>query len=80
MNYILTIICRERDKLGDRPAVTYVVKRDANSYDLNFFKLRGMYNPELSYYVVRSGSNFSDSEIIDFVERHNFKEPYAVRI
>lgn len=49
----ITIVCREVDKNTGEIA-SYLCKRDVNDSDIHICKLRGMLNPELNYYAIRT--------------------------
>lgn len=80
MESTFVIVCKWFDKFSVRPPVTYVVKHDATPYDVYFFKLRGLYNPELNYYLMKVPVGYTDADIIQCIKGHNFKEPYVVKL
>ena len=49
----ITIICREVCKTTGDIAV-YVCKKDVEDRDLQIVKIRGVFNPELAYYAIRT--------------------------
>lgn len=63
----ITIICREVCKTTGCIAV-YVCKKDVEDRDLQIVKIRGVFNPELSYYAIRT-CVADDAEALDDIVR-----------
>lgn len=53
MDTSITIVCREVDKNTGRIA-TYVCKKNVGNNDLQIVRIRSTFNPELTYYAIRT--------------------------
>ena len=76
VNIRLSIVCREIDK-NTGAIATYVCKNDIDENDLNFFKFRAVFNPELSYYtiltrIVENPEALED--VLSFLKRRRLSE------
>ena len=67
----ITIACREISKKnGD--ITSYIVKKNASGSDVTFFRLRGTFNPELTYYAfVDEGNAETNAYILEVLQRKN---------
>lgn len=83
----LVAVCCEYPKNGTevfgeepKPPVIYVCKRNPTGSDLTLLGLRGMYNPELQYYVCKVEKDMSDEDIIQYAKDVSLEEPYFIRL
>lgn len=77
----MKILCRERDKYGTRPAVSYMLPGQADEKTIRSLMLRTRFNPELVYYATRLDEKHTDKEILAmFKNRKMRKEPYFTQI